>query len=99
MRLVVDGQEYPLKNMQTAPVIYVLELQKQTGWKGNQIKERIDEADLLAAPISLFLTLAAAGQKPSWTDCFARPLGDYEILQDPEDEAREADEKGTADPQ
>jgi hypothetical protein len=93
--ITIDGQEMLARNLDTARIRDVAELQRQSGWKLEQIRNQVQEADVLGAAILLFLTLAAYGHGPKWEEILDRDLTLFEGLkQDPQELAIEAEQRG-----
>lgn len=99
MKVNIDGRTLVAKNMDTAPIRHVAELQRQTGWKLEELRDNVQKIDIYAAAVLLFLTLHNAGFTPTWDDVLDRDLSELEIIQEPGDERRIAEAEGSEDPQ
>lgn len=98
MKMTIDGRQLVAKNLDTARVRDVVELQRQTGWKLKELKDNVVEAESLGIPLIAFLTLRNAGFSPVWDELLDRQISDFELEPDAEDEARAAEAAAAADP-
>jgi hypothetical protein len=88
------------KSTDTAPVRAVMSLQRQTGKKLADLREEGQFSESLNVVITAFLSLETAGIYEKWDDLVERPVTDFQLVQDPEDTVRAAeDAEGSADPQ
>ena len=85
MRMQYDGRELIVRNLDTARLRDIAELQRQTGWKMNELRDRIAEADILAGSLTIFLTLAAYDYEPKWEDLLDGTISALRMEQDPQD--------------
>ena len=90
MKITIDGRELLAKTPDNARLRDLIELQRQTGWKMQEIETQVGEADIFAVPLTAFLTLANAGFSPKWEDILDRPASDFQVVQEPGD-VREGD--------
>lgn len=97
MRIIIDGEELIARNLDTARLRDIAELQRQTGWKMKEIREQVTAADIFGPAITLFLTLACYGHEPDWDDILDRDVKSIDFQKDPIDEATEA--RDAPDPQ
>lgn len=86
MRVKIDGRELPAKNLDKARVRDIVELQRQTGWKMQELRTQMDTTDILGYAIVIFLTLRNAGAAPTWDECLDRGMTEIEFIQEPGDE-------------
>jgi hypothetical protein len=98
MRIVIDGHELPVKNLDTARIRDVAELQQQTGWKLSQVRQEIADSDAISAGVLIFLSMRHAGLPTTWDEVQDRTLEEVRIIQDPGDIAREQPEAEASDP-
>lgn len=95
MKIKYQGHTLPVKNLDTARIRDVAELQQQTGWTLPQIREAGKAGSAYTPPILLFLSLRGEGIPASWDEVLDIGFGDIEIVTEPGDnrgqEAPEAD--------
>lgn len=98
--ITVEGEQLLARNLDTARIRDVAELQRQSGWKLKDIRDAVKESDVLAPALLLFLTLAAYDRHPNWEEILDGDLKVFEGLkQDPQELAVEAERRGdVADP-
>lgn len=95
MKIRIDGRELLIKRR----VRDMIELQLQTGWKLEDLKQKVEEADAYSLPISAFFALANAGFSPVFEELLDRDPADFEQVEEPGDVARAAEEGDEPDPQ
>ena len=103
MKMKIDGHILVAKSPDTARGRDLIELQHQTGWGMEKLREEVQGADFLAVYLSAFLTLRNAGFTPDWGELLDRPVSDFEPIQEAIDEVtaaeRAAENAVDADPQ
>ena len=72
----------------------LIQFQRATGWKMQQIGAEVQEADALNVPMAVFFALANAGFVPDWEELLDTDL----TLFDPIDEPGDQREASTPDP-
>ena len=89
MKLKIDGHIIPaLRLDQGARTRDVMELQMQSGFTLKEIREK-SRFEVVAVVVMVFLSMSAAGLKPSWESLLDRSLtNDVELIPEPGDEER-----------
>ena len=82
MKIKIDGRVLLVKKR----VRDVIELQRQTGWKLEEMDKKLKEADAYSLPITAFFALANAGFTPIWEDLLDRDPEEFEPVADAGDE-------------
>lgn len=98
--LTIDGRELTVRNLSTAKIMHVQELQRQSGLKLAEIHQSVAETDVLGMVVLSFLTQRTAGIDVKWDDLMAgsaEELGAYSS--DPGDRKAKAEDEADADPQ
>jgi hypothetical protein len=97
MKIQIKGKTMPLKNLDSARLRDVAELQQQTGWKLTEIRDQIAQNEVINAAVLVFLSSHASGAGMSWDDVQDLGFGDFRLVQEPGDTAR--GKKAKVDPQ
>lgn len=78
MKIRIDGRELLVKKR----VRDIVELQRQTGWKMEDIDKQVAVSDALAIPMTAFFALANAGFNPVFEDLLDRDPEDFELVEE-----------------
>jgi len=97
MRILVNGQDVPTKNLDTARIRDVADLQTQTGWKLSDIRTITSKNDSYTSAVITFLSLNAAGVRTSWEEVLDMPYEAVRVVREPGD--NRGAEQTTPDPQ
>jgi len=97
MRILVYGHDVPTKNLDTARIRDVADLQTQTGWKLPEIRQVTAKNDSYTVAVITFLSLNAAGIRTSWDEVLDLPYEAARVVREPGDDRRA--EQTTPDPQ
>jgi hypothetical protein len=79
--ILPDGRELPAKNIGTARVDALIELQLQTGLKSEQLNARMKASEIFVNSVLFFLTLTSAGETVKWSDVMAKSQLDFGKLE------------------
>ncbi|MBQ9918016.1 MAG: hypothetical protein IJO71_12565 [Microbacterium sp.] len=99
MKIKYQGHTLSVKNLDTARIRDVAELQQQTGWTLPEMRKAGAPGSAYTPPILLFLSLRAENIPTSWDEVLDAGYGDIEILTEPGDNrAQEAPESDPQEP-
>lgn len=85
MRILINGHNVPIKNIDTGRIRDVAELQQQTGWKLPEVRETIAKNETYSAAVVTFLSLRAAGVAITWDDVLDLSYNDFKVIAEPGD--------------
>jgi len=87
MKIRIDGRELLVKKR----VRDIIELQRQTGWKLEDLDKQVAAADALSMPVTAFFALANAGFSPIFDELMDRDVEEFEIVEEPGDDREGGD--------
>ncbi|WP_295787506.1 hypothetical protein [uncultured Microbacterium sp.] len=97
MRIKIAGHDLAVKNLDTARIRSVAELQQQTGWKLPEIRTLVAENESYSAAVVTFLSMRDGGVSTTWDDVLDTNFNEVQVIAEPGD-VRIAQE-APADPQ
>lgn len=88
MKIKINGITIAVKNLDSARIRDIAELQQQTGMKLPEIRDAAAPGSVLTPAILAFLSMRGAGQAFSWEDATELSFNDIAIISEPGDVAR-----------
>lgn len=78
MKIRIDGRELLVKKR----VRDIVELQRQTGWKMEDLETQVQKSDVLSLPMAAFFALANAGFTPVFDELLDRDPEEFELVEE-----------------